>query len=65
MCKYNAGYASMRKFPTCGTMKNMHEDRKEANMHEQLCHNVKLNPRLGTHAIDGKLQMNLMKKMWY
>ena len=53
MCKCNACDASSWKCPTCGTMKKMREDRKAANRHKILHHNVKLKPRLGTCAIDG------------
>ena len=53
MCKCNACDASAWKYPTCGTMKNAHEDYEAANRHKRLCHNVKLNPRLETNTIDG------------
>ena len=33
-------------------MKRTCEDRKVANMHKRSHHNIKLNPRLGTNAID-------------
>ena len=53
ICKCNACDASMWKFPTCGTTKNAREDRNAANRNKLLCRDLKLNPRLGTNAIDG------------
>ena len=42
----------MWKRTAYGTVKNMCEDRKSANRHKRLCHNVKLNPALGINTID-------------
>ena len=52
MCKCKSCDASMWKCTACGTMKNMRKDRKPANRHERLCHNISLNPRLGSNTID-------------
>ena len=50
--KYKSCDASTWKYTACGTVKNMRKDRKSANRHKRLCHNVKLNPALGINTMD-------------
>ena len=51
MCKCKSYDASMWKCNSCGTVKNTHGDRKLANRHKWLCHNMKLNHALGIDTI--------------